>query len=194
MHKVLSALNWVLMVLALCGAGFLAMLFWPREGPPPLELYPVLALLSSGPALTGYLAYATARGRGRILQTLYAVFSLSGFPFGTAYGIFALWVCWKAEKDFYDSDGARRTVKQEKQPEVKPPAALEETEARVFTEIGTPYDFATRLVEEGLADEAIQARLYNAGLSGAEIDTLMSALGRRFSFEKQRQLEVHNQR
>jgi len=34
------------------------------------------------------------RGRGRILQTILAVMSISNLPIGTAYGIFGLWVCW----------------------------------------------------------------------------------------------------
>jgi len=35
-----------------------------------------------------------ARGRGRILQTILCVLSISNLPIGTAYGIFGLWVCW----------------------------------------------------------------------------------------------------
>ena len=35
-----------------------------------------------------------ARGRGRVLQTILCVLSISNLPIGTAYGIFGLWVCW----------------------------------------------------------------------------------------------------
>lgn len=33
-------------------------------------------------------------GRGRILQTVLAIWQLWSFPLGTLYAIYALWVCW----------------------------------------------------------------------------------------------------
>lgn len=43
-------------------------------------------------------ASLVAKGRGRILQTVLAVMSLGSVPVGTAYGIYALWVCWMNEE------------------------------------------------------------------------------------------------
>jgi hypothetical protein len=37
---------------------------------------------------------AVGQGRGRILQTVLAVLTIASFPVGTAYAIYALWVCW----------------------------------------------------------------------------------------------------
>lgn len=39
-----------------------------------------------------------AVGRGRALQTALAVLQVSTFPVGTAYAIYALWVCWLNER------------------------------------------------------------------------------------------------
>ena len=33
-------------------------------------------------------------GSGRTLQTILAVLQIASFPLGTAYGIYALWICW----------------------------------------------------------------------------------------------------
>jgi hypothetical protein len=52
--------------------------------------------------ILGVLYLATgklvAEGRGRILQTVMAVLSLGSAPVGTAYGVYALWVCWMNEE------------------------------------------------------------------------------------------------
>ncbi len=40
------------------------------------------------------LALGMGEGRGRGLQTLLAIALLMTFPFGTAYALYALWVCW----------------------------------------------------------------------------------------------------
>jgi hypothetical protein len=36
-------------------------------------------------------------GRGRLLQSLLAVGALPSLPFGTAFGLYSLWVCWGHE-------------------------------------------------------------------------------------------------
>ena len=38
------------------------------------------------------------QGRWRIVQTVLAVINLSNAPLGTAYGVYALWVCWMNEE------------------------------------------------------------------------------------------------
>lgn len=37
------------------------------------------------------------RARGRVLQSILAVVSVFEFPFGTVYGLYALYVCWVNE-------------------------------------------------------------------------------------------------
>ena len=37
-------------------------------------------------------------GKGRILQTILAVLCVGSVPLGTAYGIYALWICWMNEE------------------------------------------------------------------------------------------------
>jgi len=39
-------------------------------------------------------AVTLGRGRGRALQTTVALLLLPTLPIGTAYGCYALWVCW----------------------------------------------------------------------------------------------------
>jgi len=51
-------------------------------------------------------------GRGRISQTIVAVGSLASAPLGTAFGIYALWVCWVNEetKATFDATDVRREL------------------------------------------------------------------------------------
>ncbi len=49
-------------------------------------------------AFYAVLGKKVSRGRWRLVQTIAAVFSLGSFPIGTAYAIFALWVCWGNEE------------------------------------------------------------------------------------------------
>ncbi|MEM9190289.1 MAG: hypothetical protein AAGF12_13985 [Myxococcota bacterium] len=41
--------------------------------------------------VVGYLVRAQ---RGRVLQTVLAVFQVTSFPLGTCYAAYAMWVCW----------------------------------------------------------------------------------------------------
>jgi hypothetical protein len=45
-------------------------------------------------------------GRGRIGQTVLAVWQLWSFPLGTLYGVYALWVCWVDEASTRAFDSA----------------------------------------------------------------------------------------
>lgn len=62
----------------------------PTAAATGLSLLPVVGfgVLALASALT------LASGRGRVPQTLLAIGALFSFPLGTAYGIYALWVCW----------------------------------------------------------------------------------------------------
>jgi len=51
-------------------------------------------------------------GRGRIAQTLVAIASLGSLPLGTAFGVYAIWVCWFNEetKATFDASNVRREL------------------------------------------------------------------------------------
>lgn len=58
-------------------------------------------------AYTGFMITA---GRARVTQTVLALMQLTNFPVGTAYALYALWVCWvddKTAKVFGSSVGRR---------------------------------------------------------------------------------------
>jgi hypothetical protein len=43
------------------------------------------------------VGYLVGSGRGRVAQTFLATTQLMSFPVGTAYALYALWVCWSHE-------------------------------------------------------------------------------------------------
>lgn len=45
-----------------------------------------------------FAARGVEHGRGRIPQTIVAVLSLASIPFGTAFGVYSIWVCWVNEE------------------------------------------------------------------------------------------------
>ena len=76
--------------------------FTGPDAPPP-EIVGVIVLVVFG--LAGLLLLletvllvvagrAVGQGRGRLLQTILAILQIASFPVGTAYGVYALWVCW----------------------------------------------------------------------------------------------------
>jgi hypothetical protein len=111
-----------LMAIVMLLAGILAMLivavFVVLMGhEQPLGTYELAVLAGSGfggflvCAVAGLLYWVIGRqvahGHGRLLQTAAAVLSVSSFPVGTVYGVYALWVCWgNAEtKEVFGSGG-----------------------------------------------------------------------------------------
>jgi len=67
----------------------------------------VFGIAGAGVGLVMFVVFAllyfmaskkVADGRGRILQTILAVFQIGNAPVGTAYGAYALWVCWFNEE------------------------------------------------------------------------------------------------
>lgn len=101
--KILKALNFVMAALALIsGLGALVNIFVPFGCPCAGECGTIsvvggmftavlLAGLAVGHIAVGYLVSAQ---RGRVAQTVLAVIQLIHFPVGTAFGIYAIWVCW----------------------------------------------------------------------------------------------------
>ena len=48
------------------------------------------------------------QGRWRIMQTILALMNITNIPIGTAYALFALWLCWMNEetKAFFEESNA----------------------------------------------------------------------------------------
>lgn len=59
-----------------------------------VTVFVILCAHAAAHVLTGLLVGA---GRGRALQTLLAWMQVWSFPLGTAYALYALWVCWVHE-------------------------------------------------------------------------------------------------
>lgn len=59
----------------------------------------ILAFLLLGGLGVGHVVvgYLVGSGRGRVAQTFLATMQVMSFPVGTAYGLYALWVCWAHE-------------------------------------------------------------------------------------------------
>jgi hypothetical protein len=122
--KTLKLLNFALGgYTAIVGALFLAMFvlpglwLWWEEGELPgllfvavgLLAFVLLGLVSASHVVVGYLV---GSGRGRMFQTLLAATQLMSFPTGTAYAVYAFYVCW------VDEPSARRFTSAMKSPVV----------------------------------------------------------------------------
>jgi hypothetical protein len=193
MLGILSGLNWAMAALYAGVLIFIGVMFGAQM---PYEMFALIGMMLMLMALpSAYLGYAIEQGRGRGLQTIYAVLALFNFPIGTAYGAFALWVCWGAEAELFDQGGVDATQprRDSRVVEVDAPA-FEENEAEAEAEATapraeTPYAIARKLKDRGLKAGDIQEQLHGEGLTGEEIETLMNSLGLKYSRVKQRQLE-----
>lgn len=171
--QLLSALNWVFAVLYL--VAFLFVLLMSSMAPS----VPVLLLLGSGLVLAlfaaphVYLALNVERGRGRILQTVLAVFSLLNFPLGSAFGIFAIWAVWAGPSAPVFEDPSLADARHDDVQEA------DEGEGEADEDDGSesPYAYARRLRDEGMNARAIRARLDRRELADEEIETVLGALG-----------------
>lgn len=150
MLSTLSALNWAMVALYVSVGAVVLLIF-----PVPLHVGALIMLMLAAVSLPfAYLGYAIEKGRGRTLQTIFAVLSLFNFPLGTAFGAFALWVCWSAEKDRFDfpeEDGAAEA------------APSDEDEEEQGDPDETPYDLARGLVQRGIKAPVIRQRLEARG-------------------------------
>lgn len=189
MLGILSVLNWLMAALYV-----VALLFvWIMAGEKlPFDAFAIIAMILLIFSLpSAYLGYAIEKGRGRILQTIFAALALFNFPLGTAYGVFALWVCWSAEAEVFDRGG----VEEPRQPARRRRAAPVEEEFPDEEDVdatkpaSTPYAVAKQLQKRGVSAGDIQERLHSDGLSAEEIETVLSSLGLRFSRAKQKWLE-----
>jgi hypothetical protein len=107
--RILKLLNLAMGALtALCGILFLAMFVIPgllacNDGEQMGAVFIISGIAVTALLVGLGLAHALAGnlvavGRGRALQTALAVMQVSTFPVGTAYAIYALWVCWLNER------------------------------------------------------------------------------------------------
>ncbi len=93
--------------------------------------------------------------RGRILQALLALPSLLLFPFGTAYGVFALLVCW--DEGYWKGPGE----------------AVAEQEPVTALDTRPPEVIAQTLRESGASVSEIRAALAKQQLGADAIETLV---------------------
>ncbi len=114
--RILKILNWIsvvmLVLVELLLVGATALTVWVVAAADPAAmglLAPTLLINGLIIVLVAVMVVPTfiaarriERGRGRLAQTMIAVLSLSSVPLGTAYGIYALWVCW------FNADTRRR--------------------------------------------------------------------------------------
>ncbi len=187
MLGILAVLNWLMAALY---AGFVVFL-WIVAGdklpPDTLMLLSAVLLLLATPF--AYLGYAVEKGRGRTLQTVFAVLALFNVPIGTAFGIFALWVCWSAERTVFEQGGLP-------QPDDEAPRLRDDRDAtpvnrpavqrRPVEDDGTPYSTARAMHARGDSARVIQSKLESRGLDPEEVETVMNALDLRRSRARQR--------
>lgn len=182
MLGILSVLNWLMAALYASGIAFLWIVAGDQLPADTLMLISAGILLLAAPF--AYLGYAVEKGRGRTLQTVFAVLALFNVPLGTAFGIFALWVCWSAERDVFEQGGLP-------QPDDDSPRARDHHDAtpvnrhavqrRPVEDDGTPYSMAKSMRERGASAQVIQSKLESQGLDREEVETVMNALGLRRS-------------
>jgi hypothetical protein len=99
---ILRAVNWLVAgYTVLAGLLFLVLFLLPwlvgADGPTwAFALLGILGfvLIACGALVHVILGFLVGSGRGRLLQTIFALVQLLSFPVGTLYALYALWVCW----------------------------------------------------------------------------------------------------
>lgn len=123
--RILKILNWISVVmlglveLLLIGTTALTVWVVARLDPAAIGMLAptllinglVMALVAGMAVPTLVAARRIEHGRGRLAQTVVAVLSLTSVPLGTAYGAYALWVCWfnKDTKRRFDEESGSLT-------------------------------------------------------------------------------------
>ena len=189
MLGILSMLNWGMATLYVSVIGLFLVFAGPHMPFSAIALIVVIGSLLVAPS--AYLGYVIEKGRGRTLQTVIAFLSLLEFPLGTAYGAFALWVCWSLEKDLFDRGGHSEDEEKPAPRRARPPR-VEDVEDEVTAPRArnrTPYQLVQQLKKQGLKSGEVQEQLHVEGLSADEIETLMTSVGLKFSRVKQKHLE-----
>ena len=84
---------------------------WWGEGETPGLIFVAVGMLAflliGGVGMVHVLVgYLVGSGRGRVAQTMLAASQLLSFPLGTAYAVYALWVCWVDEESSARFDAA----------------------------------------------------------------------------------------
>jgi hypothetical protein len=180
-------LNWGMAALYVAALG---LVWWMAGDHMPFDMFSIVAMILLTLSLpSAYLGYAIELGRGRILQTIVAALALLNFPLGTAYGVFAIWVCWSAEKEVFDRGGVDKAPPERRRRVAEEVENIEDVATKPAS---TPYAIAKQRQKRGTPVGDIQQRLHEEGLAADEIETLMNSLGLRFSRAKQGWLERLN--
>lgn len=175
---------YLLVLTVFWGAGF------ATSGQVPVAAMLLVTLLLVGLAAPHvYLGLFIEKGRGRTAQTILACLSLFSFPVGTAFGIFALWVCWSAEAELFEEgvtrDDRRSRTRRTREAREEETRQLLDDPDFVNEEIpapreGSPYAIGREMVADGASDQEVQRALSAQGLTEDEVETLMNSLGLRY--------------
>jgi hypothetical protein len=193
MLKILSMLNWAMATLYGLVFGLIMIIAAGKAELSDVAVIAVIGCLLAGPHI--YLGSVIERGRGRIVQTILAILSLLNFPLGTAFGAFALWVCWDKEHELFERGGL--AAGEAYDPPSSPGRGRRPPRVEIEDEVtaprrgsaSSPYQLVQQLKKQGLKAGDIQEQLHLEGLSGEEIETLMTSTGLKFSKVKQKHLE-----
>lgn len=190
MLGILSVLNWLMGALYLV---VLLVIFLVAGEKLPFEAFGILTIVLCVLALPHlYLGLRIEQGKGRILQTIFAVLALPSFPIGTLYGAFALWVVWSAEAEVFELGGVEHLPPPTKTPRKKTALEEHEPEPDYVSPVrpDSPFALVKELKAEGYAAVEIQEALDAKGLGADEIATVMGAAGVKYSHAAQRSLDA----
>lgn len=189
MLGILSVLNWLMGALYLL---VLLVIFLLAGDRLPFEAFGLMSILLCVLAVPHlYLGLKIEQGKGRILQTIYAILALFSFPLGTLYGAFALWVVWSAEAEVFELGGVEHVPVRKAAPRKKSALDEHEAEADYVSPVrpDSPFALVKQLKAEGALPEDIQEELHGKGLPADEIATVMGAAGVRYSHSLQASLD-----
>jgi hypothetical protein len=168
--QLLSALNWCFALLY--GALIFVPIFFPVPLPAALAIAGGVVLIAGPHA---YLGYVIDKGRGRTLQTIFAVLNLGNFPVGTIFGAFALYTVWgEGNRELFENP-----PDDDSGPKPPPPEFSDEADALEMEEGETARAFSLRLREAGAPVGQLRARLEEQGLDFEAIDIVLSSLDRK---------------
>ncbi|MFT3712127.1 MAG: hypothetical protein QM817_31170 [Archangium sp.] len=192
MLGILSTLNWLMAALYVALLIVVGIMMGEHMPFHIFALIGAVVMLCAAPS--AYLGYVIEKGRGRGLQTVFAVLALANFPLGTAYGAFALWVCWSLEAEVFERGGVDAMAPKKRVARKKSARIEEEEESEGEGDYvspvrpDSPYALAKQLKSEGVDDGEIQEELAFKDLDAEEIETVMGAAGLRFSRLKQKSI------
>lgn len=178
MLQIVSALNWVQAVILFIFGGYIAMSGLGTNGS-TFGLFVALGCFLLG-APFAYLGTVIEKGRGRGLQTAFAVLAFFAFPVGTLFSVFSLYAIWFSplSERFEAGGAAPRRVKAR---DARVDSALAEADEDEidddWPEDEPAYAYARRMADAGMRAGALRARLRNGGVDPDDVETLLGAVG-----------------